>query len=339
MSAVRSRAKRLESTIGFCLLAILVLIAVGVFLRQFDTDMSRFGIDKTAAELLAREKEEKTPLGLLTPSEFEPFSGIQTYTAENLYEKINGKADFYLDSGFKVLSTRRFISKDDDSLFFELYVYDMTTTRNAFSVYSTQRRPQVHGLPDMQFGYKTSNALYFAHGKYYIELVGSSESTQLSRAIVETAQKIQANLVIDKPDIPELAFFPQENLVPGSIKLYLTDAFGFEGLTDTFAAGYRFADQIITAFLTRRSSPEDATRLFHEYHKFLLSNGGKDIPTTNPQARSVDFYGTLEILFVTGPFVAGVHEAENRELAGKVVETLLNKLIQVTDSANDERPE
>jgi hypothetical protein len=341
MSSKSRRAKRLESTISVCLLLILVLIAVGIFLRQRDLDMSRFGIDATTVELLTQKKKEEIAFGSLAPSGFQAPSPTQTYTADNLYEKINGKADFYLDSGFKKLSTQRFMSKDNNGLWFELYVYNMATTRNAFSVFSVQRRPDavVSRTLDPQYAYRTANALYCINGHYYIELIGSTESRELFKAIIETAQKIQEDLVVDKTEIPELAFFPQENLVSSSIKLYLSDAFGFEGLTDTFTASYQFEDETITAFLSKRVSADDATRVFEGYHKFLLSNGGKEIPATNPQIRFVDFYGTLEILFVTGPFVFGIHEAENRELARKVLEMVLNKLIQVTETANNDQPE
>ncbi|MHC4499132.1 MAG: DUF6599 family protein [Planctomycetota bacterium] len=232
------------------------------------------------------------------------------------------------------MRTQRFMSRDKEDLWMELFVYDMTNTRNAFSVYSMQRRTDAQIIPlfGPLSGYGTSNALYFVHGPYYVELISSSESGELSKAMAEISRRMATKLVFkDDTEIAELNLFPSKNLVPGSVKLYLTDAFGFERLTDTFAAKYRFGDETITAFLSKRPSADEAVEVFEEYTKFLLDNGGKLIPVTNPQVRFVDFYGTLEIVFVTGPFLFGIHEAENRELAGKVEEMILKKLIATTE--------
>jgi hypothetical protein len=211
----------------------------------------------------------------------------------------------------------------------ELFVYDMGNIRNAFSVYSTQRRAEAEPFPPMRFAYKTGNALYFVHGKYYIELVGSSESNELLRAMAEVARKIRANLAIDyDTNIDELALFPKENLIGESIKLYLTNAFGFEKLTDTFSAQYKLDSDTITAFLSRRADPQDAQLTAESYYNFLIANGGSAKPAVNKtfEGKVVDFYDTTEIVFATGPFVAGIHEAENQQAAEKLAEILFNKL-------------
>jgi len=340
MGSARRRGRQkaaLESAISICLLVILFLIGLGVFVKQSDYDMSRFGIDTAGIELSSQQlgliREKKPDLVSLGPDGFTTLSEAEIYNPENLYEKINGKAPLYLESGFVELLTQRFVSNNDDNLWMELFVYDMATTRNAFSVYSVQKRADTELLPSMQFAYKTSNGLYFVHGKYYIELVGSSESAELLGARGQVVDKISSTLPADKEaKIDELTLFPEEDLVPGSTKLYLTSAFGFEGLTDTFIARYKFADEIVTAFLSKKGSDAEAITVFENYSKFLLDNGGKELPTTNPKIKFVDFYGTLEIVAVAGPFVFGIHEAENPQLAAKVQKRLINRLLEPTET-------
>ena len=323
MGLVRRRAKHLESAISICLVSILVLIALVVFIRQSDYDMGRFGIETAVGEPITAK------LRSLAPAGFETLSEIEVYHAENLFEKINGKAPLYIEAGFEKLFTQRFISKDRKSLWMELFIFDMAALRNAFSVYSVQRRADVEILPDMQFGYRTTDAPYFVHGKYYVEFIASTKSDELFKAMMETAQKIQTNLAVDKAaHIPELSLFPQENLVAGSFKLYLASAFAFEGLTDTFTAQYNFGDQTITAFLSRRPGPQDAQLVAKSYHNFLIENGGVVKPAINKtlEGKVVDFYDTTEIVSATGPFVAGIHEAENQQSAEKLAVILINKL-------------
>jgi len=324
MGSIPGRAKRLEFAISICLLAVLLLIAVGVFLKQFDYDMSRFGIETTTTGLSLGKI-----LDSIIPDGYQKLSEIEAYNSENLYEKINGKAPLYINAGFTKLSTQRFVSQADESLVMELYIFDMARARNAFSVYSVQKRPEVENLPDMQFAYKTSNAFYLAHGEYYIELIGFSESDELLAAMAEVTRKIQTSLAIhDNTGIPEIEYLPKDNLVPGSIKLYLASAFGFKELTDIFAAGYELNGETITAFLSKRPGPTDAEAVAESYRSFLIENGATARKAANKtlEGKVFDFYDTTEIVLSTGPFVVGIHEAENQQSAENLAVMLVNKL-------------
>jgi hypothetical protein len=266
-------------------------------------------------------------------------SKVEVYNSENLYEKINGKAPLYTESGFEELFTQRFVSTSDPNLWMELYIYDMGKIKNAFAVYSVQRRDESEAFPSMQLAYKTGNALYFVHGKYYIELIGSSESGELFSAIAEAARKIGTNLAVDPNiKITELAFLPQENLVSGSIKLYLVNAFGFEKLTNIFTAKYQVGNETVTAFMSNRAGIKDAEAMAESYRNFLIENGAVIKSTANKMlvGKVMDSYGTTEIVFTAGHFVAGVHEAENQQAAEKLAEILINRLNEIINSANNE---
>jgi hypothetical protein len=336
------RAKRLESAISICLLAVLSLIGVGVFIKQFDYKISQYPSSLRYAgqdgETSPHQADISQISAGLAPAGFETLSKAEVYNPDNLYEKINGKAPLYTEAGFKELSTQRFVSTSDKDLWMELYIYDMGNIKNAFSVYSVQRRAEAEAFASMQFAYKSGNALYFVYGKYYIELVGSAESGELFSAIAELARKIQANLAVDHDTgIAELAFFPQENLVPGSIKLYLVSAFGFEKLNDTFAAKYRVGDETITAFISKKADSKEAEATAESYRNFLIENGAVTKNTDNQMfvGKVMDSYGTTEIVFTAGPFVAGVHEAENQQAAEKMAEILVNRLKSLNDEKKD----
>ncbi len=343
MGPARRRLRRAESAISLCLLAALLFIGLGVFTKQSDFEMARFGINVATAELPFEESEEskddKPALSSLVPTGFEALSKTGVYNPDNLYEKINGKAPLYTDSGFEKLYTQRFINAKDESLWAELYVYDMGTMKNAFSVYSVQKRAEAEPFGPMRFAYRTANALYLVHGKYYVELVGSAESDELFRAMAEVIRKIRANLTID-PDagIAELALFPEEDFIAGSVKLYLVNAFGSEGLTDTFTARYKLDDRTVAAFLSKRSNSQEAQVVAKGYYEFLINNGATPAQTDRKilEGKIVDFYGTTEIVFAIGPYVAGIHEAENQQAAENLAERLFDKLKEVISSANNE---
>jgi len=336
MGSVPGRNKRLESAISVLLLAVLLLIGLGVYIRQFDVDMGRFGIDTTTAGPLLEQTEPNTQepaLDALMPDGFKKLSETETYDAGNLYEKINGKAPLYTESGFVKLFSRRLISKDDESLWMELFVFDMAAIRNAFSIYSVQKRAdaRMFAFAKPQPCYRTSNGLYFVHGNFYVELIGSTESTVLDKAMAEIAVKFASQTIVDDAKIAEFALFPEEDFVPGSFKLYLANAFGFDGFTDIFTCRYKLGDQSITTFLSKRPDPRDAQTTVESYYNFLIENDAKDKPTANKTlkdigAKVLDFYDTTEIIFAIGPFVGGIHEAENQKSAEELAARLFDKL-------------
>ena len=170
--------------------------------------------------------------------------------------------------------------------------------------------------------------MYFVHGKYYIELVGSAELAGLFKAITATARKIQENLIVDDDiRIAELNLFPSEGIVQGSIKLYLADAFGFEGLTNTFTGRYKIDDETITLFFSKRPNEQAAKKLADSYYEFLIDNGAKDKRKLGwGNGNIVSFYGSIELIFNNGAYMAGIHEAESIEHAVKVAKMLNDDL-------------
>lgn len=335
MAAVQGRARYIESIVGVCILAVLFIIAGGLLLKQ-----SRFQIgDSDIKPVVDTSQSQKNEINLINflPVGFKPLSEIELYNAENLYEKINGKAPLYTESGFRKLLTQRFVSKNDPNQVMELYLYDMAAPENAFSVYSTQRRANaiIDSLFPSSFGYKTRNAFYFIRGKYYIELVGFTESAALIKAIKETAQKIDTQLPADKSgEITELNLFPQENFVQGSIKLYLTNAFGTESLNRTFTAQYKIGNQTLTAFLSKRADSKDAAAIAQSYRKFLIDNGlnAKKAINQTLDGAVFDFDGTTEIVTTAGNFIIGIHEADDQNSAEKLAIELIGKPSKETNN-------
>jgi len=329
--------KRAESIISLSLLAVLTLVVTGVFIKQFDYDMSRFGISRQGqlpADLLTAG--EQVDLSAVVPQGFDVFGPIEIYGSENLFEKINGKAPFYTEAGFDRLFSRRFLSEIDENLWFEVFVYRMAGAKAAFSVYSRQKRAEAKpvSFPFSPYVYQTGSGLYFCQGNYYVELVGSEESDKLLEAITQAAGRICRRLVADEPEeITQLSLFPSEGLVDSSIKLYPAGAFGSDELTDTFTAQYEIEGQVITVFLSEREDSKQADLTAESYRKFLIDNGAvvKETDAEEFEGRVFDFYGTVEIVLSVGRFVAGVHEAESQRNGQRLAGILVKRLGRESD--------
>jgi len=273
--------------------------------------------------------DHSTPPGLIlsSPSQFEIAGPSEKYDSQGLFEKINGKAPLYLNAGFVKLLSQRFVQKDDSQQWFEFYLYDMTTDTNAFSVFSTQRRPD--GMASSSLSeyehYSTENGLYLQLGRYYIEIIGSSESALLKEGMIKTVLTLLTENTIKITAIAELNLFPEEGLNPHSMKLYLADVFGSEALTNTFVGQYIVDNLPVTGYISKQKSSEQAMRVNRDYYQFLIDSGGTPL-ADDGNVKYLNLFGTIESIFQTGIYVAGVHEADNLKSAQIISKRLLKRL-------------
>jgi hypothetical protein len=329
------RPKRIESLISLAVLLLLVFIGIGVFIKQFYYHPGRLGLEEGGLISLSSHTDQLASPVIIPPlpDGFEKLSEPETFDSENLYNKINGKAGLYLESGFEQLTCQRFVNAADDEEWMELYVYDMGLPRNAFAVYSVQRRPDAEPLDPPMMGYKTGGAVFLLAGRYYIEIIGSAETNQLNKAMLAIADDFTQKVKSGENVMSELQLFPRAGLITHSYKLNLSNAFGFDGFTDTFSAGYRFGDGMATVFLSRRPDSKQARKLAGEYYKFLIENGATDKSAIakNVRGKAAEFYGAIEVVFAVGPFVAGVHGAENEDSARQLAVQLYKKLVEIKE--------
>ncbi|MBN2020196.1 MAG: hypothetical protein JW749_08225 [Sedimentisphaerales bacterium] len=309
MRLLPGRAGKFESAVGTLYLFHLVLIVAVLLVIQSLFDLARFGA----------ESGQQT-------GGFLPVGEAETYDTDNLYEKIDGKAPMYQDAGFESLATQRFAHTVNAELGFEHYTFDMGNSRNAFSVYSRQKRADVIDLNELQFGYQTTNGVYFSYGKYYVEMVGFAESQEIIDAMKILAKKLLAELPYDEKDeIEDITLFPP-GTIAGSWQLQLKDAFAFDGLSDTYSAKFNADGKTVTIFFSKRNNSDDARAVAKNYTDFLVANGAKVI---DPNV--LDFYGGTEIVFAAGYFIAGVHEADDRDSAIKAAAVLFEHLNKISE--------
>ena len=243
-ASVNHTVTRMERWVGFGVLVILAAIALGIYTVQW-----RFNPAVTAREVLSESATVTASFSLveLAPAEVQPLSPPERFDPETLSDKINGKAELYFSAGFQSLETQRFALVSDSALWFEVFVYDMGTARNAFSVFSMQRRGDLEAGGPTPFAYATPNGRFLAHGRYYLELVGAEPADSLMTAADAMAAAFVDRIGADAANLTEMALFPEEGRVSGSRSLVASDAFGIAGFNQVFTAQYRHNGAGITA--------------------------------------------------------------------------------------------
>jgi hypothetical protein len=314
----KNTATPLERWVGFGVLIILAAIALGIYRVQF-----RFNPAVNAHQALsaAATATESFSLADLAPDGIRPLSPPERFDPDTLSDKINGKAELYFSAGFRSLTAQRFALADDSALWFEFFVYDMDTARNAFSVFSMQRRGDLTAGGPTPFAYATPNGRFLAHGRYYVELVGAEASEPLMTAAEAMTAAFVDRTAADAASVTEMALFPEEGRVPGSRSLVASDAFGITGFNQVFTAQYRHNGTGSTAYVARRESAATARSMAEAVRDFYLEYGGTALD--GPEGVAViDILDTIEIVLHQGRYVIGVHEAPDRETALALAERL-----------------
>jgi hypothetical protein len=259
-----------------------------------------------------------SPLAAFAPAGFEAANGLESFTSDSLYEKINGKAGLYHSAGFEALACQRFRRQTRHADAYEVCVYTMGDADGAFAVYSNQRRAGAQTSDVARQAYSVANALFFVIGAGYVEIVSGDLEGGMSDVLAAYARAmVAASGAGQGDDAAAGPPFPTEGMVSGSLKLHATDAFGFAKLDQIYSAAYGvvIGDQELElrAFLSERDEPVAAAELAKAYAAFLLANGGRQVETklAIPSAVAIEILDAYEVIFHHEAWFAGVHMSDD----------------------------
>jgi len=336
-----NKKSRRQTLLSMVILFILLVIGVSIFITQ-----SHFNPGILQKDALLPEPNKDKPSSQLSPNaSFVPLpEGIQPLTAteifddSNLSDKINGKAELYLSAGFTRLVSQRFRDERATDLWMEAFVYDMGNSQNAFSVFSTQRRQDAESLGLAKYAYRTPNALFLIHDRYYVEIIASKVSGQVLQPVKMMAETFIRNTPAEAATVNETELFPKQELVKNSIALVSSDAFGYDGFDKIYTAEYEFDDHSLMAYLSHRRTPVEAKELASAYTVFLLAFGGQNVEVKLPikGARLIEILDTYEIVFPHGSYLAGIREAATINQAKTLAIRLYHR---IKEGGNESRSE
>ena len=320
-----------QTILSVVILSILVIIAVGLLIRQSEYNPA---VLQKSAFLAGPLKNEPAPqlssnaLFMPLPEGVQPLTSSETFDDQTLSDKIDGKAELYLSAGFKRLVSQRFRDEREPDLWMEAFVYDMGNSQNAFSVFSTQRRKDATPLDLAQNAYRTSNALFLIHGPYYVEIIASKKSDDAMKPLKAMAGTFMKNTPVKTAELGEKALFPEAGRVQNSIALIASDAFGYGGFNNIYTAEYEFDGPSLMAYLSHRKTTEEAKQMASDYAAFLLAFGGKTVKSQLPMegGQIVEVLDTYEIVFSKGSYLAGVREAASVNQAETLAKRLYDRL-------------
>lgn len=245
---------------------------------------------------------------------------VQKFNAGNLYEKINGKADSYLDYGFVGLESQS-VTQGQTNI--DVYIYDMGTPLQAFGMLNSERSG-TDAVNVGQDGYKAGGSVFFRADRYYTMIMVSR--VEAEAAALEIARELAAKMPKNQFTPPGIAWFPKDGLVPGSIKWVKKKVASVEGLDDGYQATYRQGDEEVEVFLIQRADAGQLSQAHSKYLGYLRENGEvSEIQVAGTKVNIVGAGGgAADTLFQKGKFIGGtVYVSGGRAVAEPVTAKLI----------------
>jgi hypothetical protein len=355
--SLRRGASRVETLIGVVVLLLLVGIACAILVKQahYNPEIIRptlaapgeqgkmnqeqrvsgeeaqgaFGVQESAAaENTADATSGEQPAGesvlsrVAFPADVKPLGPPERFDATTLSDKIDGRAEFYLEIGFEQLETRRYQLGAEANRWFEAFVYRMKSPVAGFAAWSGQRRSDAEVSREMPLAYGTANAVYFVCGRWYVELVAGWSGFGKDPRAWQCARALREQLAGGEQETDIAAILPTEGRVAGSERLILKDAFGFAKLDNVILADYLEETTTLTLFVSLRASEEEAAALAKAYHAYLTQEMGADDASPKEQADGIlvaRALGEYEIIAHCGKRLVGVHAAKLLDAAVAMV--------------------
>jgi hypothetical protein len=259
----------------------------------------------------------------LPGTDLEPIGPMEVYDPDNLYEKINGQAEGYLEYKFEKLRVQSFGSGGQPIM--DIYDYDMGRPINAFGIFALQRNAGADGVPFTEDGYREASGVFFQKGRHYIQIQALDTGEKVIAAMDAASRALYDALPEELGALGGKARLPKAGQRPGSIEYNISDAFGIPGLTDVFQARYLFEGKDQTFFVMTPEEAETATKAFETFKKFAGQFGtiAEDTKIGDADVFVAESFGQYRVVYRRDAELGGVIDADDRDSARKFVEAYL----------------
>jgi hypothetical protein len=309
------------------------VVPVGAGMSASERDAVLASVPPAQKELAAHLPLSGLPAGWVVGGELG--KQVETFTAENLYEKIDGRAESFLQYDVKGMAYAFFHPEGNDELEAQVYIFEMPNGLKAFGKYSSEKPDE--GLEPLAVGsegYVSAGSVLFYAGKFYVQIVTTSDDPKLAAFAKDLAQRV-AGSISGKPvptavaaaptapaPAPEVPVAEQEASPELMFKLLPTgpgragekyaaqDVFAYSFLTDVFLADYEEGKATWQGFVRPYQDAAEAEAILAKYEASVKEFGGQVEAfeaegATRAVKSSLD--GLTDVFFIKGNTLAGAN--------------------------------
>jgi hypothetical protein len=279
------------------------------------------GAAEVAAELAAVPEPQRALAAMLPLSELPPGwtvgkSGehyVESFNADNLYEKIDGRAESFLQYGVKGMAYTFYHPTGDASNELQVYIFEMPDTLKAMGKYGSEKPDEATPATIGDQGYTSAGSTLFYAGKYYTQIVSTADDPKFAAFAQELAKRVVARqkpggtqvfASAPAPAAPPTGTAPKPTTTPaetsapakpaaaevspatlfaflpaqkrdGDPKYVAQDVFGYSFLSDVFMADYKDGDVTWQGFLRPYKDAKEAKEVFEKYIAGVKKDGAE----------------------------------------------------------------
>jgi hypothetical protein len=176
-----------EKAVGAFVLLLMAGIVVALGIHVATNRDYLFAVDERGA---ARPEEPASVFPELRLEGWRPLARGEHFSADDLYVKIDGRADAYL--GFHVvgLTFGAYAHASDPGRTVDVYWYDMGTPANAEAVYRSEAAPGATAVPLGAAGYQVGGALFFWKGSSYVQVLPGQPDDAGGQVALKIAERL-----------------------------------------------------------------------------------------------------------------------------------------------------
>lgn len=256
---------------------------------------------------------------------------VTRFDPDNLYVKIDGRADYFRGFGFKELHSLLLVDAANPTNTIDVEVYHQGRSANALGAYGGERGADIKPeVSDSGFRHFERNALYLARGPFYIRVIGSDETPVIKAKLVELAAKLEAGIQGEALPWAYGLFIGGMGLDPGMVSYYAESAFSLGAATDVWAARPGGKDSDLEIFVNALGSPAAAKQRAAAFAKGFLEIGEPAGTLAGGKLIKDRYLSTFAVAIPQDRFVVGVRGAADQATVEKELGRLREALGKLT---------
>ena len=301
--------------------------SLGLFVALLILFMGAWDSEAVSEETSGGEQEDLRALlpedGAIAGWKIAP--GSKIFKPEDLWEQIDGQAEFYLDYGFRQLLTADY-TPSKGTHFITLEIYQMENPDDAFGIYAAERSPEEHFLQGEFQGYSGKNFLNFWKGSCYVKLASVQNDSDMGATLLELSGIIAKKIKGPNTEPALFSSFPERSRVKRSERFIPKNFLGQPYMKNGYRVDYAQGEFKYQLFLIRNASQEEAKQVFEKYQRFLASKDEILLPMERPGYRELAVKGKNESVFQYKAFVGGILNAGGFKGAGMIIDEVVQRL-------------
>ncbi len=234
---------------------------------------------------------------------------LSNYTADNLWDIIDGAADGYLLYDFELMTMGDYTQPDGKYITLEIYRHQ--SSEDAFGIYSQERPSKATYNNVGGQGYQEDANLNFFAGRYYVKIRCSERSEDAIKSVRKLGETI-ANQIDPSSKLPvQLALFPQEGKIVNSEQYINQNFIGYSFLKNAFIANYNVKGSPFNVFIILNDTEDEAKAMLSSF----LKGNGKEQANLKPGIFDIKdkYNGTMRLLW-KGKYLCGVYNTADAKI-------------------------